>query len=116
MSDRDAVAATIRDYIEGWYRGEAEMMDRSLHDGLAKRMLAEDSTSALHEVSKESMVEHTASGGGDNPAAEFEIEVYAISDDIATGSVLSPDYLDYVQLARTDKGWKIVNILYHRRH
>lgn len=115
MTDHEDIVATIRDYIEGWYFGDGDRMDRSLHDALAKRMIAEDSASELHEVTKERMVDAAASGGGADSDAAYEIEVFGISEDIASGSVLSPDYLDYVQLARTGSGWKIVNVLYYRR-
>ena len=116
MSDGDAVEATIRDYIEGWYTGDAERMSRCLHDNLVKRTLAGDETSgALRELTKQRMVEVTAAGGGEDPAAAGEIVVHDISGDIASGHVLSKEYLDYIHLARTRDGWKITNILFKTR-
>lgn len=76
-SEVDAVRAVALDYIEGWYAGDAERMDRSLHDDLVKRtpLRADGSSSALRSVSKERMVELTSSGGGSDVTAPG-IEVY----------------------------------------
>ena len=113
MSDREAIEATIRDYIEGWYEGNVERMERCLHDDLTKRTHAEDGSSGeLREVTKARMLELTASGGGEDPTAAGKIVVHGISGDIASGHVLSPEYLDYLHLARTPDGWRITNILF----
>lgn len=116
MTDREEVAATIRDYIEAWYEGDADRMSRALHDDLAKRILADDSAPGeLRAVSKERMVALTSDGVGNDPDGPSEIVVYEVSGDIATGSVLSKDYLDYCHLARTPSGWKITNIMFQTR-
>ena len=70
-SDADAVEAAARDYIEGWYTGNAERMERSLHDDLVKRTPVErdgSGASALRMVSKARMVELTTAGGGTDVA------------------------------------------------
>jgi hypothetical protein len=69
----------------------------------------------LHPVSKARMLELTAEGGGRNPEARFEIVVQDVSADIASASVSSPEYLDYLHLAKTPDGWKIVNVLFRTR-
>jgi hypothetical protein len=61
------------------------------------------------------MLALTADRGGDASETEAEIIVDDISGDIATVRVLSPDYLDYLHVAKTSDGWKIVNVLFHRR-
>lgn len=116
MSDREAIEAAIRDYIEGWYTGDVERMDRCLHDDLKKRTFAADGDEGqLREVTKARMVELTSGGGGNNPSAESEIEVHEVWGDIASGHVLSPDYLDLVHLARTPNGWRITNVMFQPR-
>ena len=111
-----AVESVARDYIEGWYWGDVERMERALHGDLVKRIPVVDSLGArLHAISRARMVELTAGGGGENPDAVVQIIVDDVSDDIATARVLSPEYLDYLHLARTPEGWKIVNVLFRRR-
>ena len=36
-SNENAIRATVSDYIEGWFDGDAERMERALHPELAKR-------------------------------------------------------------------------------
>lgn len=102
-------------YIEGWYRGDVARMDRALHDDLAKRTPVHDAESDAYElrvVTKQRMLELTASGGGDDPRASFVITVDDISGEIASARTISPEYIDYLQLVKTPDGWKIANVLF----
>ncbi len=83
-ADAVEVEAAARDYIEGWYTGDA-----------------------ARSVTKARMVQLTEEGGGSNPDAEVEIFVDDCAGDIAAVRVLSPDYLDYLHLVMTTRGWKI---------
>ena len=40
--DEAAIKATALDYLEGWYSGDAERMERALHPDLAKRIVRVD--------------------------------------------------------------------------
>jgi hypothetical protein len=42
VDDKDAVVATVKDYFEGWFDGDAERMERALHPGLAKTGIVVD--------------------------------------------------------------------------
>ena len=110
----EAIEAAVRDYIEGWYEGDAQRMDRALRDDLVKRIPAEDGD-ALRSVTKERMVELTDGGGGDSPGAEYEIEIHHVSGPIASARVRSVEYLDYLHLVDTGEGWKIANILFRTK-
>ena len=110
---RHEVESIARDYVEGWYTGDVERMDRALHDDLSKRIQETENPGSFRVVTKSRMMELTANGGGDDPDAEFEVFVDDISTDIATVRVTSPEYLDYLHLAKTPQGWKIVNVLFH---
>jgi len=116
--DVAAIEAVAADYIDGWYSGDVARMNRALHDDLVKRIMVPDEGSGsvvLRAVSKERMVEMTASGGGEDPDPEFEVTVDDISEDIATARAVSPEYVDYLQLVRTSGGWKIANVLFRTR-
>jgi hypothetical protein len=115
-SDVEAVRAVALDYIEGWYTGDAERMERSLHDDLVKRTPVDAdgaAPSGLRVVSKERMVElTTAGGGGDVADPAIEVHVDAVSGDIACARTVCTDFVDFLQLARTPDGWRIANILF----
>ncbi len=115
-ADTDAVRSVALDYIEGWYHGDAERMERSLHDELVKRTPPggdESASAELRIVTKDRMVELT-SGGGGTDVAEPAIEVFVddVSDDIASARTVCADFVDYLHLTRTRGGWKIANVLF----
>ena len=116
--ERKAIERAALDYYEGWFDGNAVRMERALHPQLVKRSLSEDESN-LDTISAQEMVESTAAGAGlarDPGRAERKIEIHVdhVYEDIATATVTSAVYVDYLQLARTRDGWKIVNVLWDR--
>lgn len=113
-----AIVATALDYYEGWFDGEPARMERALHPELVKRSLAEDGAS-VDTISAREMVDATAKGIGvtrdpGKQARDIQIRVNHVYEEIATVTVTSAIYVDYLQLARTSDGWKIVNVLWDR--
>lgn len=109
---RQAIESTVRDYVEGWYTGNVEQMDRALHDDLVKRTPGEEGGGSLRAVAKDRMLELTAEGGGAAPGTDMVIDIDDISPGIAAARVVSPDFVDYLHLVETDSGWRIANILF----
>ena len=109
-SDEDAVVATVRDYFEGWFDGDPVRMERALHKDLVKRRAGDE----LAVTTKERMLELTRRGEGKEDAADrtLDIEVEDVYGDIASVTVCSAVYHEYVQLVRTRDGWKIANALW----
>jgi len=60
------------------------------------------------------MIDATARGLGRRDPGDrgIEVEVEDVYDSIANATVRSAVYREYVQLARTPEGWKIVNTLW----
>ncbi len=118
-ADEAAIAQAALDYYEGWFDGDAERMQRALHPDLVKRALHEDGRT-LELTTAEGMIEATARGVGRSrdPGKEqrgIEVEIEDVHRDIANVTVYSAVYVDYLQLARTRDGWKIVNVLWQGR-
>jgi hypothetical protein len=114
MEDEAAIERAVLDYFEGWFGGDAERMERALHPGLAKRSLADDGVS-LDPNTAEDMIERTAAGGarGRRPGlTQLDVQVVEVYEEIATVVVHSNVYREYLHLARTRHGWKIVNALW----
>jgi ketosteroid isomerase-like protein len=109
-TDQAAVVAVARDYFEGWFDGDVERMDRALHPNLVKRRAGEE----LGITTKERMLELTQRGEGKEDAADrsLEIEVEDVYGDVASATVHSAVYHEYLQLVRTSEGWKIANALW----
>jgi ketosteroid isomerase-like protein len=109
-TDHELVTQTALDYFEGWFDGDVARMNRALHPDLVKRRAGEE----LGVTTKERMLELTREGAGRKDAADRTLEVVVedISGDIASVTVRSAVYYEYLQLVRTSAGWKIANALW----
>ena len=110
----EPITRAVLDYFEGWFDGDTARMERALHPDLAKRALATDGRT-LNETTAEWMIEATGRGVGrerDPGDRRIEVEVEDLYETIANVTVRSAVYREYVQLARTTDGWKIVNTLW----
>jgi hypothetical protein len=112
-ADEEAVVACVLDYFEGWFDGDAGRMERALHADLAKRSPTDDG--ALDETTAAWMIDATGRGVGrdrDPGDRRIEVAVEDVHGAIANVTVRSAVYREYVQLARTEDGWRIVNTLW----
>ena len=109
-SDAAAIVATARDYFEGWFDGDEARMERALHPDLVKRQAGEQ----LEITTKERMLALTHEGAGrkDGTDPTLDIEIEDLYGDIASVTVRSAVYHEYLQLVRTSEGWKIANALW----
>jgi hypothetical protein len=108
--DSDAIRQTVLDYFEGWFEANPERMDRALHPELVKRGAGD----ALGITTKQRMVELTEAGEGRADAADGRIDI-TINDvygNIASATVSTATYHEYLHLARTSDGWRIANALW----
>ena len=115
--DEAAIRSCILDYFEGWFDGDATRMERALHDRLAKQALDQgpSGSNGLDLVTKDQMVEATRRGTGrarDVPDRAIRIDVAAVSGNIACATVHSSVYVEFLLLAKTDRGWKITAALW----
>jgi hypothetical protein len=106
----DPITQTVLDYFEGWYDGDVERMDRALHPELLKR-------SPRGITSRERMLELTARGEGkaDGTDRSLDIRIDDVAEDIASVTVVSAVYHEYVHLLKTADGWRIANTLWRLR-
>ena len=118
VAEHDAIVRTTLDYFEGWFEGDAARMRRALHPDLAKR--SPDDAPAPGELEKltaQEMIEATAQGIGstrDVPDRRIEVDIEHVHREIASVTVRSAVYVEYLHLVRTGEGWKIVNALWQR--
>jgi hypothetical protein len=119
MDDEDAIVATVKDYWDGWFDGDAERMERALHPALAKTGVRVDASGLpiTAAMTAEDMIGWTRDGDGvaEKPAdPASEITINDIYHQIATVTVRSGIYREYLHLVKTPDGWKILNALYMR--
>jgi len=117
-ADSSAIRAAALDYIEGWYEGNAERMERALHPELAKRIVrtnADTGKSRLDQMSAMTLVQGTRAGGGKStPKAEQQkdVTILDIYRNAASAKIVAAKWVDYLHLARFNDRWVIVNVLW----
>jgi len=117
-ADSATIRAAALDYIEGWYQGSAERMERALHPELAKRIVRtnpDNGRSSLGQMSALTLVQSTRAGGGrDTPAAQQQkdVTILDIYQNAACVKVVASSWIDYLQMARWNGRWVIVNVLW----
>ena len=116
-ADKEAIKATALDYIEGWYEGNAERMERELHPDLAKRIVHTNAQgrSSLGQMSAMSLVQGVKRGGGKDTPKEKQQKDVTILDvfgNAASVKVVASDWIDYLHIARSNGRWVIVNVLW----
>jgi hypothetical protein len=119
-ADSAGIRQAALDYIEGWYEGSAERMERSLHPDLAKRIINMDprGRSVLGHQSAMTLVQYTRRGGGrETPAAERRTDVRILDIFINTASVRvdAGSWIDYLHIAKWNGRWVIINVLWENR-
>ena len=110
-----AITATILDYCEGWWTGNAMRMKRAVHPDLAKRALMADGDS-LDQDTAVSMIDATGRGIGTKRAGDTIVELVFqdLDNTMAAVKVRTGVYLEYLHLVRLRDGWKILNVLWRR--
>jgi hypothetical protein len=117
-SDNEAaIKATALDYIESWYEGNPERMQRALHPQLAKRIFepGPDGKIQLDHMTADQLIEGVRRGGGKKTPPEKQqkdVTILDVYENIATVKVVASGWIDHLQMAKVDGHWKIINVLW----
>ena len=117
-AEKAAITATALNYVEGWYEGNAERMEKALHPDLVKRRvhtLKHSGRDIIDDVSAACMVEFTRAGMGKLKEGEEmanEVIILDLYGNIATVKFISKDYIDYLHLGKCNGEWRIINVLW----
>jgi hypothetical protein len=120
-ADSAAIRAAALDYIEGWYSGSAERMERAVHPDLAKRIVNVDprnGRSLLGHQSAMTLVTNTRNGGGkETPAAEQrkDVRILDVFGNTASVRIDASTWVDYLHVVKWNGRWVIVNVLWENR-
>jgi Putative lumazine-binding len=116
----DAVRSVVMNYVEGWFDGNADRMERALHPELVKRCrgIEGDDPDALETLSAQEMIDATADGEGrreDAADRRIEIRIDYLSGGVASVQCFCHRYVDLLHLIEMPDGWKIVNAAWRTR-
>lgn len=115
-ADSAAIRAAATDYIQGWYDADAARMERSLHTGLAKRIVVRDPATRRSRVDNLTAAELVRDTGTGEKAApnmrRQDITILDIFQNMATVKLVASGWVDYMHLGKIDGEWKIVNVMW----
>jgi putative lumazine-binding protein len=114
----DAIRATALNYIDGFYTGDGTRMEKALHPELAKRIVTTDpktGKSTLGQMSAMTLVQRTRAGIGKRfpeNKRQHDVTILDRFDDTAMVKIVATEWIDYLQMAKFDGEWKIINVLW----
>ena len=121
-TDKSAIKQTALDYIEGWYEGNAERMERALHPDLTKRIVRphpeNKNFSRLDNMSAMSLVQGTRRGfGKETPKdkQQKDVTILDVYGNAASVKIVASDWIDYLHIAKFNGRWVIVNVLWEMK-
>lgn len=120
-ADREAIKQTALDYIEGYYDGNAERMERSLHPDLAKRIVRTDPStgkSRLEHMTAPRLVQIAGSMKSrptPKDKQQKDVTILDLFENAACVKIVANDWIDYLQVAKFDGRWVIVNVLWEMK-
>ena len=120
-ADSSAIRATALDYVEGWYEGNAERMSRAVHPELVKRIVVSDTAtkhSVIETMGATALVNGARHGWGKKTPADRrrkDVTILDIFGNAASVKAVMADWIDYLQIAKVDGRWVIVNVLWESK-
>ena len=117
-ADRAAVQQAALDYVEALYLADPTRIERSVHPQLTKRGFWRDTATAPWG-SQETMtydqliaLTKTWNAKKNRDTTIKKVDVFDVADQTASAKVTAMWGIDYLQLAKYDGRWKIINILW----
>jgi len=110
--DISAVRATVTNYSEAYYTGDARRMEQTLHPHYLKHMI--HGTIPVREKTGADMVrEVRMQGPVDLPAANKteQVSVLDVAGAIASAKMVTPGWTDYMTLVKVAGQWKILSVV-----
>jgi len=115
-SEKQAVELAVRDYIEGIYTGNPERVAKVLHPEYKRTMvltLPQTNKSFIQRDGFSLIIQNVKAGAGMLPKEKWNINIniLGLMDGLSFVKLELPASINYLQLARIDGQWMIINIL-----
>ena len=118
IADEKAIVETALDYGQGYYAGDGDRMERSLHPDLVKRirwMKPGWKKGRIQNMSAMTLVQMTRVGNGTRVPAETrktEVKILDIFGNAACVRLDMHDWIDDLHMSKIGDRWVIVNVLW----
>jgi hypothetical protein len=116
--DREAVKQAAADYVDALYKADPSLIERSVHPGLTKHGFWRKPGESVYQPQMTMSYQqlHALAGkwnkDGKRDTSIRQVLVLDVLDQTATAKVVAEWGIDYMQLAKYDGRWKIINILW----
>lgn len=110
--ESSAVHATVTNYIEAYYSGDAHRMGQTLHAHYLKHII--HGNIPVREKTAPEMLENVSGGPPTDlpPSDRIEqVTVLDISGSIASAKLVTPHWTDYLTLSKSEGQWKILSVV-----
>jgi hypothetical protein len=114
--DREAVRQAALNYVTAVYESKPELIEASVHPQLTKHgfMRQQDGTYKQGQMTYAQLLDVARTWNKDRKRdiSVKEVEVLDVLDQTATAKIRAAWGIDYMQLAKFDGTWKIINIVW----
>lgn len=110
--DTSAIRATVTNYIEGYFTGDPQRMEQTLHPHFLKHVIHAD-VPMREKTGPEMMQDVRSEGMPDLPAPSKQerVTVLDVAGDIASAKLVTPGWTDYMTLSKLNGDWKILSVV-----
>lgn len=118
--DEQAIRECALNYLEGWYSADTARMAKALSKDLAKKgFLANPQTGeqVIAPASYDQMLTWVGQKPdqlAQDPDIKMEVQIIEVGEYIAMVKTVTPDFIDYLQLAKMEGQWKIYHAVWER--
>lgn len=110
--DSSAVRATVTNYIEAYYTGNAALMERTVHPDYLKHKI--HGSIPIREQTGSQLVQAARRGEGTHltqAQRTEQVTVFDVAGNIASAKLVTPGWTDYVTLTKLNGEWRILSVL-----
>lgn len=117
--EKKAITAAAMDYMDGAHAGDAARIERSVHKELTKvslQKLPNSNNTFIRKAGFSRLKELVRANVIPLPKEKrnIKVEVFSVKKDLACAKAVSAQFYDYLQLAKIDGKWKLINVLFTR--
>jgi len=115
VDDVGAIEKACLDYVDGFYEGSRERIERGVHPSLQKvTVRALPWGRELQTIDRESLVEYASLENTRKTPQERQLDVVvlAVHGNAAIARIDSADFVDHAQLVEINGTWRVINVLW----
>jgi hypothetical protein len=117
--ERAGVEQAVRDYVEALYQVKPELIEKSVHPALEKMGLYRPSDATAYRTPGKMTFEQLRElagqwnkDGKEGKDLAYDVQLLDVLDVTASAKLSAKWGIDYMHLAKSEGGWKIVQILW----